>query len=40
MYMLIYVTSVSTVDHSTLLPLSTRVGFERFTGKNGWFTFT
>jgi hypothetical protein len=29
---LIYVTSPSTADHSTL-PYSIRVGFERFTGK-------
>jgi hypothetical protein len=28
-----YVTSASTVDHSTLLPYRTPVGFEKFTGK-------
>jgi len=32
-YLLIYVISASTVDHSTLLSLSISVGFERFTGK-------
>jgi hypothetical protein len=32
MYFLIYLKSVSTVDHSTLLPYSLRQGFERFTG--------
>jgi len=33
MHFLIYVNSASTADHSTLLPYSLRVGFERFTGK-------
>ena len=33
MYFIIYVKSASPVDHSTLLPYSLRVGFERFTRK-------
>jgi hypothetical protein len=34
MHLLIHVTPASTVDHSTLLPYSIRVAFDRSTGKN------